>query len=258
MGTPRRRSLVGEVPGCLTATVTPVACSHGGQARPAMTYLALRPRLETARGTTHFDGRGHTRAGARTAGSAGLVPGAARRSSPCWSGQNEPPCPPPSWKTPPAGRPLWRQHGAAAALVAAAHRPGPVAAVVSRGGRPDLAGQYLLSVRQPTLLIVGEHDPQVIELNRQAMRRLPREACLEIIPGASHLFEEPGTLDTSPGWPQSGSASTCGLPPGPTATKGATRMIDTGFSSLRAAGRASSASPAAGRAAAAGTPRPGR
>jgi putative phosphoribosyl transferase len=85
--------------------------------------------------------------------------------------------------------------GAAAALVAAAHRPGPVAAVVSRGGRPDLAGQYLRSVRQPTLLIVGEHDPQVIELNRQAMRRLPSEARLEIIPGASHLFEEPGTLD---------------------------------------------------------------
>lgn len=85
--------------------------------------------------------------------------------------------------------------GAAAALVAAARRPGPVAAVVSRGGRPDLAGQYLRSVRQPTLLIVGEHDPQVIELNRQAMRRLPSEARLEIIPGASHLFEEPGTLD---------------------------------------------------------------
>jgi putative phosphoribosyl transferase len=85
--------------------------------------------------------------------------------------------------------------GAAAALATAARRPGQVRAVVSRGGRPDLAGQYLRSVWQPTLLIVGEHDPQVIELNRQAMRRLPSEARLEIIPGASHLFEEPGTLD---------------------------------------------------------------
>ena len=85
--------------------------------------------------------------------------------------------------------------GAAGALAAAARRPGSVAAVVSRGGRPDLAGQYLRSVRQPVLLIVGEHDPQVIEINRQAMGQLSGEARLEIIPGASHLFEEPGALE---------------------------------------------------------------
>jgi dienelactone hydrolase len=85
--------------------------------------------------------------------------------------------------------------GAAAALVAAAERPGTVQAVVSRGGRPDLAGQYLDRVHQPTLLIVGGDDVGVIELNREALRQLPGEARLEIVPGASHLFEEPGTLE---------------------------------------------------------------
>jgi pimeloyl-ACP methyl ester carboxylesterase len=70
-----------------------------------------------------------------------------------------------------------------------------VAAVVSRGGRPDLAGAYLRSVRQPTLLIVGELDTVVIELNRTAMQQLGGVARLEIVPGASHLFEEPGTLE---------------------------------------------------------------
>ena len=85
--------------------------------------------------------------------------------------------------------------GAAAALVAAAQRPGPVAAVVSRGGRPDLAGEYLRSVVQPALLIVGARDTAVIELNRKAMRRLRGEARLEVIAGASHLFSEPGALE---------------------------------------------------------------
>jgi putative phosphoribosyl transferase len=85
--------------------------------------------------------------------------------------------------------------GAAAALVAAAERPDTVQAVVSRGGRPDLAGEYLRRVRQPTLLIVGGEDPVVIDLNRQAMEQLAGEARLEIVPGASHLFEEPGTLE---------------------------------------------------------------
>jgi dienelactone hydrolase len=85
--------------------------------------------------------------------------------------------------------------GAAAALVAAAARPGSVAAVVSRGGRPDLAGDYLHSVRQPTLLIVGALDTVVIELNRKAMQELSGETRLEIIAGASHLFEEPGALE---------------------------------------------------------------
>jgi dienelactone hydrolase len=85
--------------------------------------------------------------------------------------------------------------GAAAALIAAADQPGTVQAVVSRGGRPDLADAHLHQVRQPTLLIVGERDPVVIELNRQAMRKLRGETRLEIIPGASHLFEEPGTLE---------------------------------------------------------------
>lgn len=85
--------------------------------------------------------------------------------------------------------------GAAAALVAAAGRPRELAAVVSRGGRPDLAGEYLSSVMQPTLLIVGELDTEVIELNRRAMLRLGGEARLEIVAGASHLFQEPGTLE---------------------------------------------------------------
>jgi putative phosphoribosyl transferase len=84
--------------------------------------------------------------------------------------------------------------GAAAALVAAAQRPSAVAAVVSRGGRPDLAGDFLAAVRQPTLLIVGERDKVVLELNRQARTQLS-EARLEIVPGASHLFEEAGALE---------------------------------------------------------------
>jgi dienelactone hydrolase len=85
--------------------------------------------------------------------------------------------------------------GAAAALVAAAERPHTVRAVVSRGGRPDLAGDALPRVLAPTLLIVGGADDVVIELNRQAMRRLRAPASLEIVPGATHLFEEPGTLE---------------------------------------------------------------
>ncbi len=85
--------------------------------------------------------------------------------------------------------------GAAAALVAAARRPQAVGAVVSRGGRPDLAGATLGEVRQPTLLVVGERDQVVLDLNRQAMHQLAGEARLEVVPGATHLFEEPGTLD---------------------------------------------------------------
>lgn len=84
--------------------------------------------------------------------------------------------------------------GAAAALAAAAERPEVVGAVVSRGGRPDLAGDALPHVKIPTLLIVGGRDTQVIDLNKQAMTRLPAEVKLEIVPGATHLFEEPGTL----------------------------------------------------------------
>ncbi|MDT4975429.1 MAG: putative phosphoribosyl transferase [Pseudonocardiales bacterium] len=84
--------------------------------------------------------------------------------------------------------------GAAAALVAAATRPGSVQAVVSRGGRPDLAGDFLRLVHQPTLLIVGGNDEQVIELNRDAMKQLSGNTRLEIVPGASHLFEEPQAL----------------------------------------------------------------
>jgi putative phosphoribosyl transferase len=85
--------------------------------------------------------------------------------------------------------------GAAAALVAAAERPGSIAAVVSRGGRPDLAGPHLRAISQPTLLIVGALDAMVIELNRKAMRKLTGEARLEVIAGASHLFSEPGALE---------------------------------------------------------------
>jgi putative phosphoribosyl transferase len=85
--------------------------------------------------------------------------------------------------------------GAGAALVAAANRPDAVAAVVSRGGRPDLAGAALPAVRAPTLLIVGGHDVPVIRMNEEALAALRTEARLEIVPGATHLFEEPGTLD---------------------------------------------------------------
>ena len=85
--------------------------------------------------------------------------------------------------------------GAAAALIAAANRPATVQAVVSRGGRPDLADARLPQVLQPTLLIVGELDHIVIELNRQAMRRLGGETRLAIIPRATHLFEEAGALE---------------------------------------------------------------
>jgi pimeloyl-ACP methyl ester carboxylesterase len=85
--------------------------------------------------------------------------------------------------------------GAAAALVAAAERPDRVGAVVSRGGRPDLAGPALMCVRAPTLLIVGGNDVQVIELNRAALAQLRCEKQIVIVPGATHLFEEPGALD---------------------------------------------------------------
>ncbi|MBB6345288.1 dienelactone hydrolase family protein [Nonomuraea muscovyensis] len=85
--------------------------------------------------------------------------------------------------------------GAAAALVTAARRPSEVRAVVSRGGRPDLACAVLPEVRQPTLLVVGGNDTVVIELNRQALRLLAGEARMEIVPGASHLFEEKGALE---------------------------------------------------------------
>jgi putative phosphoribosyl transferase len=85
--------------------------------------------------------------------------------------------------------------GAAAALVAAAQLPQEVAAVVSRGGRPDLAGAAIKQVRAATLLIVGGADYGVIELNRDAFDVLTCEKQLEIVPGATHLFEEPGTLD---------------------------------------------------------------
>ena len=85
--------------------------------------------------------------------------------------------------------------GAAAALVAGAARPHTVCAVVSRGGRPDLAGPALPVVRAPTLLIVGGDDLTVLELNRQAHERLHCEKRLVVIPGATHLFEEPGALE---------------------------------------------------------------
>jgi len=85
--------------------------------------------------------------------------------------------------------------GAAAALIAAAKRPSGVRAVVSRGGRPDLAGDSLESVAAPTLLIVGGRDDVVIELNRQAFGRLNGPKELQIVPGATHLFEEPGALN---------------------------------------------------------------
>lgn len=85
--------------------------------------------------------------------------------------------------------------GAAAALITAAHMPKTVKAIVSRGGRPDLAGEYLQMVRAPTLLIVGTRDPEVLHLNREALKSLDKESALRLVHGASHLFEEPGTLE---------------------------------------------------------------
>jgi putative phosphoribosyl transferase len=85
--------------------------------------------------------------------------------------------------------------GAAAALIAAAARPDAVRAVISRGGRPDLADRALPNVQAPTLLIVGGHDEPVIEMNRDAMRRMRAPVELEIVPRATHLFEERGALE---------------------------------------------------------------
>jgi len=86
--------------------------------------------------------------------------------------------------------------GAAAALLAAAAHPAWVAAVVSRGGRPDLAGAALPAVQAPTLLIVGSHDVDVLHLNRAAVLGLKCTTRLEVVPGATHLFEEPGAIET--------------------------------------------------------------
>ena len=85
--------------------------------------------------------------------------------------------------------------GGGGALVAAAQLPNDVGAVVSRGGRPDLAGAALPKMQAPTLLIVGGQDDIVIELNEQARNQMRCEVKLEIIPGATHLFEEPGALE---------------------------------------------------------------
>jgi putative phosphoribosyl transferase len=85
--------------------------------------------------------------------------------------------------------------GAAAALVAAAQLPEAIGAIVSRGGRPDLAGPALRRIKAPTLLIVGGDDLPVIDMNREAQRQLRASNKLEIVPGATHLFEEPGALD---------------------------------------------------------------
>lgn len=85
--------------------------------------------------------------------------------------------------------------GAAAALIAAAQQPDAVKAVVSRGGRPDLAMDFLPDVKAPALLIVGERDAEVLKLNEKALAHLNDKSRLEIVPGATHLFEEPGTLE---------------------------------------------------------------
>jgi pimeloyl-ACP methyl ester carboxylesterase len=85
--------------------------------------------------------------------------------------------------------------GAAAALIAAANLPSDVSAVVSRGGRPDLAGDALRRVKAPTLLIVGGSDPAVLDLNRSAATQMTAPTSLEVVPGATHLFEEPGALE---------------------------------------------------------------
>jgi pimeloyl-ACP methyl ester carboxylesterase len=89
--------------------------------------------------------------------------------------------------------------GAAAALIAAADEPGLVEAVVSRGGRPDLASGRLLRVRAPTLLIVGGRDLEVLKLNREAAARMTAVRRVEVVPGATHLFEETGKLEEAAG-----------------------------------------------------------
>lgn len=86
--------------------------------------------------------------------------------------------------------------GAAAALSAAAMKPDIVRAVVSRGGRPDLAGPALKDVKSPTLFIVGGDDTQVLRLNEKALSQMNVERKIEVVPGATHLFEEPGALET--------------------------------------------------------------
>jgi putative phosphoribosyl transferase len=85
--------------------------------------------------------------------------------------------------------------GAAAALIAAAHHGDAIKAVVSRGGRPDLAGDFLSKVLSPTLFIVGDLDLDVIDLNQQAKAKMMAQTTLKLIPGATHLFEETGTLE---------------------------------------------------------------
>ncbi|MFI7641086.1 dienelactone hydrolase family protein [Nonomuraea sp. NPDC049400] len=85
--------------------------------------------------------------------------------------------------------------GAAAALWAAAEPDDEISAIVSRGGRPDLAGPRLAAVRAPTLLIVGGRDPVVVKLNEEAQRHLRAESRITVVPGATHLFEEPGALE---------------------------------------------------------------
>lgn len=87
--------------------------------------------------------------------------------------------------------------GAAAAIKAAVLRPNAVNAVVSRGGRPDLAGESLSLLQSPLLLIVGGQDYEVIQLNAEALKEVPAEKKLSIVPGATHLFEEPGALDAA-------------------------------------------------------------
>jgi dienelactone hydrolase len=102
-----------------------------------------------------------------------------------------------------AGRPVGlfgASTGAAAALVTAADRPALVRAVVSRGGRPDLAGDALARVRAPTLLIVGGHDPAVLDLNEQAATALGGTCELRVVRGATHLFAEAGALEQVAGW----------------------------------------------------------
>lgn len=85
--------------------------------------------------------------------------------------------------------------GSAAALIAAAEQPDRISAIVSRGGRPDLASTALTRIQAPTLFVVGGNDPIVIDLNQDAFKRISAEKQLKIIPGATHLFEEPGKLE---------------------------------------------------------------
>ena len=186
---------VGEVclPGTLTAPDSPcgvVVFAHGsGSSRHSRRNVAVARRLvERGCATLLFDLLTDDEAAdRRNVFDIDLLSRRVRSATEWLSGQ-------PGLEAVPVGY-FGASTGAAAALVAAARMGNAVSAVVSRGGRPDLAGEALERVRAPTLLLVGSLDVQVLHLNEEARARLRTESELKVIQGAGHLFEEPGTLE---------------------------------------------------------------